>query len=135
MYGNPLALDALDALLAREARPASVVFNGDFQWFDREPGPFREVSERVFKHRAIRGNVETEFSAVDAAAGCGCAYPDGVGDEVVERSNTLESALRLTARQFPDLAQRIAELPMNLVAQVGNARIAIVHGDGTSLAG
>jgi hypothetical protein len=135
LYGNPLALDALDALLAREGRPASVVFNGDFHWFDRKPELFRDVNERVFKHIAIRGNVETQFSADDDAAGCGCAYPEWVGDEVVERSNTIESALRLTARQFPNLARGIAELPMNLVAQVGNARIAIVHGDGTSLAG
>ena len=135
LYGNPMALDALDALLNRDASPAHVVFNGDFHWFDKEPELFAAISERVLKHSALRGNVETEFSAADDAAGCGCAYPEWVGDEVVERSNTIENALRLTARQFPDLAQRIADLPMNSVAQVGRARIAIVHGDGTSLAG
>ena len=35
LYGNPLALDALPGLIAQESGPVSVVFNGDFHWFDR----------------------------------------------------------------------------------------------------
>ena len=135
LYGNPLALDALNELIARERGPVSVVFNGDFHWFDHEPALFRAISERVLEHTAIRGNVETELRATDETAGCGCAYPQWIDDVVVERSNAIENALRRTARQFPEFAQRTADLPMNLVAQVGDARIAIVHGDGVSLAG
>ena len=135
LYGNRLALDALAELVARESGPVSVVFNGDFHWFGHDPRLFREISERVLEHTAIRGNVETELSAEDDTAGCGCAYPDWVDDAVVERSNSIENALRHTARQFPMLTQRIAALPMNAVAKVGGACIAIVHGDGVSLAG
>jgi hypothetical protein len=116
LYGNPFALDALQALIAIEPGPVQVVSNGNFHWFDRD------------------GNVETQFGALDDAAGCGCAYPEWVDDIVVERSNTIEVALRCTARQLPRLKQQMADLPMNLVAQVGDARIAIVHGDGVSLA-
>ena len=135
LYGNPLALDALQTLIACESGPVRVVFNGDFHWFDHEPALFEQISERVLAHSAIRGNVETELAAENDAAGCGCAYPEWVDNAVVERSNSIATALRHTARRSPRLAQRIANLPMNLVAQVGDARIAIVHGDGVSLAG
>ncbi|MFN7751811.1 MAG: hypothetical protein ACK5TE_06045, partial [Pseudomonadota bacterium] len=39
-------------------------------------------------------------------AGCGCAYPDWVGDEVVERSNRILARLRSTVapRQQAELS-------------------------------
>ena len=135
LYGNPFALDALQELIAIEPGPVEIVFNGDFHWFDHDGSLFCDISEHVLRHTAIRGNVETQLAALNDAAGCGCAYPEWVDDIVVERSNTIEAALRCTARQFPSLMQGMADLPMNLVAQVGDARIAIVHGDGVSLAG
>jgi hypothetical protein len=135
LYGNIEALDALQALAARESGPVEFVFNGDFHWFDVEPADFARVTREALAHRAIRGNVETEIAAEDSGAGCGCAYPFDVSDAEVSRSNLILERLRGTARMFPEVRARLAALPMHLVAAVGEARIGIVHGDAASLAG
>ena len=133
LYGNVEALEAvLDLAAAENAR---VAFNGDFHWFDIDPGDFERVSREVLGHDAIRGNVETELAQDDGDAGCGCAYPAQVGDAEVSRSNLILDVLRETARLAPALRGRLGALPMHLTARVGDARIGIVHGDAASLAG
>ena len=89
----------------------------------------------MLEHVALRGNVETELANDDGEAGCGCAYPEWVGDADVARSNAILERLRETARGFPALRARLGGLPMHAVAAVGGVRIAIVHGDAWSLAG
>ncbi len=135
LYGNVEAMQALLALVAQERHAATLVFNGDFHWFDVDPSDFRRISEGVERHRTIRGNVETEIAGEDSGAGCGCAYPDDVDDGDVERSNAILERLRATAKGFPDARTRLARLPMHLVARVGGAKVGIVHGDCSSLAG
>ncbi|MFN3566437.1 MAG: hypothetical protein ACK4V1_10705, partial [Burkholderiaceae bacterium] len=139
LYGNPYALDAIDAMAACERKPPTLVFNGDFHWFDAETGLYAEIQRRVLAHVALRGNVETEIAADDDAAGCGCAYPESVPDDDVERSNAIAARLRAVACASCEdgfrSRRRLAELPMHAVAQVGDARIAIVHGDAWALAG
>lgn len=138
LYGNTFALDALLHRFEQEpGAPASkaLVCNGDFHWFDIHSGDFRHVSETVLAHCATRGNVETELVEPAAGAGCGCAYPAWVDDGIVERSNRIIEILRVTAATFPGLAARMAALPMHLVAEVGGARVGIVHGDADTLAG
>ncbi|MGA0113944.1 MAG: metallophosphoesterase family protein [Burkholderiales bacterium] len=135
LYGNLPALQAVSALAAAEPEPVALVFNGDFNWFNIDGGGFSAINETVLQHHALRGNVETELAGDDDEAGCGCAYPDSVGDEEVARSNAMLAQLRATARRFPDLRSQLAALPMNRVAEVGGLRIAIVHGDCESLAG
>ena len=134
MYGNPWALEAARDLIAREPG-AHLVFNGDFNWFNIDDAGFTAVNDEVLRHHAIRGNVETELLSADAAAGCGCAYPEYVGDADVARSNAIMGVLAATARRHRGLAERLAALPMHLVAQVGALRVGIVHGDADSLAG
>src|SRR5713226_6486958 len=68
---------------------------------------------------ARRGNVETEIAGEDSGAGCGCAYPEWVGDAEVERSNEILGRLRGTARAHPRLRGRLSALPMHLVAEIG----------------
>ena len=135
LYGNPLALDRVLEMFDRERGRKRLVFNGDFHWFDADPAVFARVQRGVLAHEALRGNVETELadSNADADAGCGCAYPDWVGDHVVERSNRILTRLRTAA----DAGQRaaLAALPMWQRADVGPLRLGIVHGDATSLAG
>ena len=142
LYGNEAALDAVLALFEREAEPKRLVFNGDFNWFDTDPATFERLNRRVLAFDALRGNVETELAGVDpdgsdagSDAGCGCAYPEWVSDGVVERSNRIMQRLRATAGRFPALAQRLADLPMQLRVDLGGVRVAIVHGDAESLAG
>src|SRR6266853_1165149 len=133
LYGNSFALEAVLAMARREG--ATLVFNGDFNWFNVDPAEFEGVNETVLEHLALRGNVETEIAGEDSGAGCGCAYPEWVGDAEVERSNEILGRLRGTARAHPRLRGRLSALPMHLVAEIGDLRIGIVHGDAESLAG
>jgi len=133
LYGNPFALEAVLAMARRES--ATLVFNGDFNWFNVDPAEFESVNETVLRHAALRGNVETEIAGGDGGAGCGCAYPEWVGDAEVERSNEILGRLRETASAYPELRARFAALPMHLVAEIGGLRVGIVHGDAESLAG
>lgn len=135
LYGNTLALRALlDAFVAEPGEKA-LVFNGDFHWFDVDREEFLLVNETVLGFHATRGNVETELAAPEEGAGCGCGYPEWVGEATVEHSNRIIERLRSTARKEPAALARLARLPMHLAAVVGDARIAIVHGDAHSLAG
>jgi hypothetical protein len=135
LYGNPGALRAILERADREPGGApAIVCNGDFHWLDVDLEDFRAISEAVLARHATKGNVEAELAA-DSDAGCGCAYPDYVTDEVVDRSNQIMTRLRATARQFPDLVRRLGDLPRYLTAAVGGHRIGIVHGDPESLAG
>jgi hypothetical protein len=134
LYGNLAALDEVERLAAQER--ATLVFNGDFHWFDAEPAWFAEIERRISRHHAIRGNVETETARTgDIGAGCGCAYPASVGEDVVRRSNEILVDLRQTAGALAGATSRLAALPMHLVATVGGLRVSIVHGDATTLAG
>jgi hypothetical protein len=135
LYGNATALDEIDRMAALEAEPPRRVFNGDFHWFDAEPRLFAAVQRRVLAHVALRGNVETEIAGDDSEAGCGCAYPESVPDDDVERSNAILARLRAVAGDAPGARTALAHLPIHAVAQVGSLRVGIVHGDAWSLAG
>jgi hypothetical protein len=135
LYGNELALERVLQLFERERGRKRLVFNGDFHWFDADPDAFARVQRQVLAHVALRGNVETELAVPDADgdAGCGCAYPDWVGDRVVERSNRI--LRRLRGVTTPAQQAQLAALAMWLRADVGPLRLGLVHGDATSLAG
>jgi hypothetical protein len=135
LYGNRQALDWIAARAARERGTAALVFNGDFHWFDVDPEIFGTVQDRVLAHHALRGNVETEIAGDDTGAGCGCGYPDFVGDAEVERSNCIIERLRETARALPGARARLGALAAWLVAEVAGVRVGVVHGDAESLAG
>ena len=135
LYGNESALTEILRLFDTEQGRKRLVFNGDFHWFDVDPARFARVQQAVLAHAALRGNVETELADPDPQddAGCGCAYPDWVGDAVVERSNRILRQLR--GAVTPGQRAALSDLPMWLTAEVGDCRIGIVHGDAQSLAG
>ncbi len=139
LYGNRFALTEIERMAECETADIQIVFNGDFHWFDADAESFIAVDRAVAQHAALRGNVETELAGDDDANGCGCAYPESVPDDDVERSNAILDRLRTAARRAdilePGVRARLAALPMHLVAEVGNSRIGIVHGDGWALAG
>jgi len=135
LYGNRFALEAVLAMRDAERGDVTLVFNGDFHWFDADAATFDGVNRKVLGHRALRGNVETEIAGEDDGAGCGCAYPEWVSEADVERSNRILDRLRETARKFPGARAALANLPMHLTARVGPVRVGIVHGDAESLAG
>jgi predicted phosphodiesterase len=137
LYGNEPALDEVITMFERERGTKHLVFNGDFNWFNIAPERFRRINELVLAYDAVRGNVETELARAPARteAGCGCGYPDFVDDGVVERSNAIMQRLRTSAMLFPQLQSDLAQLPMWRRIDVGGARVAIIHGDPSSLAG
>ena len=137
VYGNTFALDAILEMAQQEPVAPTLIFNGDFNWFNIDAESFAVINNEVLKHTALRGNVETELASDSAEddAGCGCAYPDYVDDADVERSNQIMRTLRETANAFPDIASALGALPMHMVASVGRSRYGIVHGDAQSLAG
>lgn len=135
LYGNPFALRALLEAYDAEAGTKALVFNGDFHWFDVDPAMFRTVNDTVLEFHALRGNVETEVASPADGAGCGCHYPEWVGDATVEHSNRIIERLQATARSSGVDLARLAALPMYLAASVGDATVGVVHGDADSLAG
>jgi len=134
LYGNAAALAEIETMVTAESGRIEIVFNGDFHWFDAEPDWFDEIERGVASYRALRGNVETEIARDgDIGAGCGCAYPPSVSGDVVSRSNEIITLLQAT---MPAPARaRLRTLPMHVVAQVGDLRVGIVHGDAAALAG
>ena len=135
LYGNRYALQALLEAFDAEPGEKALVFNGDFHWFDAQAAEFELIDEAVAGFHAIRGNVETEIASPAEGAGCGCGYPDWVGEQTVDWSNRIMDRLRAAALDSGRDLRRLAALPMTLVAEVGGERIGIVHGDAESLAG
>ena len=136
LYGNAFALDAIEALAAAEPSSVTVVINGDAHWFDAQTSMFHQLEARLARYPAIAGNIEFELARdLNTGAGCGCAYPAQVSDDVVERSNRILVQLRDAMGSLSPARARLKALPKTLVAGVGGLRIGIVHGDPTSLAG
>ena len=135
LYGNPFALDAVEALADGEAGPVSIVFNGDFNWFNVDDADFAAINRRVLAHPAILGNVEAELGEAGDEAGCGCAYPDSVDAQTVARSNHIHARLKATAARHPEIVAALDRLPMFARWRVGALRVGVVHGDADSLAG
>ncbi len=135
LYGNPYALDAIEALAAQETGVVRICFNGDFNWFNKSPDGFLAINQRVLKHDCILGNVEAELGEALDVADCGCAYPENVDQGVVDRSNFIHTELKRTAQQQPELLARLLEKPFFARYGVGGLNVAVVHGDGDSLAG
>jgi hypothetical protein len=135
LYGNPFALDAVEALAAAEPGPVSIVFNGDFNWFNVDDAGFAAINRRVLAHSAILGNVEAELGEQGSEAGCGCAYPDSVDAQTVARSNRIHARLKATAARHPEIVAALDRLPMFARWRVGALAVGVVHGDADSLAG
>jgi len=135
LYGNRWALEQLLDAFGAESGDKALVFNGDFHWLDADPAEFGAINEAVLGFGATRGNVESELAVPNDMAGCGCGYPEWVGDGEVERSNRILQRLRGAARQSPAALAALGQLPMFAVAAVGGDRVAIVHGDADALAG
>ncbi|HMA73227.1 MAG TPA: hypothetical protein VKP67_17350, partial [Xanthobacteraceae bacterium] len=128
LYGNLPAAQAIERLAVAERGDVAIVYNGDFHWFDASDDWFDAIERAVEPHRALRGNVETEMArAFGIGAGCGCAYPPAVADDVVVRSNRVLDELRTVACRAPAACARLAGLPMHIVAEVGGLRVGIVH--------
>lgn len=138
LYGNPYALDEVEAMAEREAalgRRVQLLFNGDFNWFNASDELFGGINTRVLDHWATTGNVEYELARPGSGTGCGCAYPEFVDDRVVQRSNRIMARLQSVAANHSDLQDRLADLPRYQCVMFGGLKVVVLHGDPESLAG
>lgn len=94
LYGNPFALNKILQMAQAEQEPVTLAFNGDFNWFNYDKHSFHSVNQTVLMHDASLGNVEAELLASNHVAGCGCAYPESVDENTVERSNQIHAILK-----------------------------------------
>lgn len=135
IYGNIEAMKALDRLVEPD-QGALLVFNGDMHWFDKTPQDFMAVEKRAQAHRALIGNVEAELRRDhDVGVGCGCAYPDNVAQDVVDRSNAIHRELKTVMDTNPELKDPLIERPCVAVMDIKGQRVAITHGDERMLGG
>ena len=139
LYGNLPALLEIERMAAHETGSAMIVFNGDQHWFDAEPASCMAVERAVRRHIALRGNVETEAAADDRPTAAAAPIPRACQMTTSsDRTRSCSGCARRCAqprRCCPACARQLAALPMHRVAQVGDARIGIVHGDAWALAG
>lgn len=138
LYGNPRALDQIEAMAAAEqaqGRRVKLLFNGDFNWFNASDELFGNINQRVLRHDAMLGNVEYELVHPSDGAGCGCAYPEFVDDDVVSRSNGIMGQLQSVASRHADIQSRLASLARFRCMMFGGLKVLILHGDPESLAG
>ena len=135
IYGNPEALKAL-ALLAAGERASLVVCNGDLHWFDKTAQDFIHTEDLAKDYLKLIGNVEAELRRErDSGAGCGCAYPDCVSQEAVDRSNLIHRELKEAFMSLPEGKALLENRPGVAIVEVGKEKVAISHGDEQSLAG
>lgn len=138
LYGNPCALDEIERMARQETdqgRSVQLVFNGDFNWFNASDELFRDINTRLQAYTVSLGNVEYELANPAAGAGCGCAYPEQVEQQVVDRSNRIMRRLQGVAGRHSDILEWLRQLPRYRCLVFGGLRILVVHGDPESLAG
>ncbi len=134
LYGNLAALTAIEQMAAQEHAPASIVFNGDFHWFDAEPGWFAEIEQGVapIAQCAAMWRPKSRAPAISEPAAA-APIPTALVTTRCAAPTRSSSLLRLCTS--PDARERFRALPMHLVARVGDLRVGIVHGDAAALAG
>ncbi|MBS3805220.1 MAG: hypothetical protein KGY54_11770 [Oleiphilaceae bacterium] len=138
LYGNPFALDEIEAMADRERAAGlsvRILFNGDFNWFNADRRLFASINDRVLGHEAMLGNVEYELANPGGEAGCGCAYPAFVDDGTVERSNRIMQKLQQVAGNDVKNRQKLGSLPRWRSIIFGGLKVLVLHGDPESLAG
>ncbi|WP_166253191.1 hypothetical protein [Marinobacter salicampi] len=138
LYGNPFALGEVEAMAAQERAAGlrvRLLFNGDFNWFNADGDLFESINHRVLRHDAMLGNVEYELANPAPGAGCGCAYPDFVDDQVVARSNRIMMRLQEVAQTRSGVRASLSGLARWRSMIFGGLKVLVLHGDPESLAG
>jgi hypothetical protein len=128
MYGNPYALDAIQARASAEPSPPEIVFNGDFHYLDTDPAVFRAIDDRVRACHATQGNIEYALTTADDTLGCGCDYPGYVPDAIVADSNAVVAQLRAATAAAEDYPW-LAGLPRYLTVAVGELSATLIPRD------
>lgn len=134
LYGNKEALHAIKQLIEPDAL---MVFNGDIHWFDRDVELFAQIEALMEPYVLLNGNVEMELSReIKSGAGCGCFYPECVSESTKQWAHEIHAELRtMVDVHLPLFKQQFQKRQTCLRVWVGETKVAITHGDETSLAG
>ena len=135
LYGNVQALDAIERMAAQEAVTAALVFNGDFHWFDAEPAAFAEIQQRVLAPPCAARQRRDRDRRGRRGGGLRLRLPrvrSRRRRRALQRDPRAAARARGAVPGQPRGARRAADARGR---QVGDARVGIVHGDASSLAG
>mmetsp|Transcript_9836 Transcript_9836/g.12329 ORF Transcript_9836/g.12329 Transcript_9836/m.12329 type:complete len:354 (+) Transcript_9836:3-1064(+) len=143
LYGNVLALEKLNSLVRRDVdkyHDVTVVFNGDFNFFNIDKASWIKINSEIqqkfglrtgAKVIATKGNIEHEVASREFS-GCGCAYPDDVDPKVSLRAGAIVDQLREIAhsKDMPHwILPWLRNLNWHTTFRIGSMQITLVHGD------
>lgn len=97
LYGNLQALQFIENLTSSHSSPPTVIYNGDFHFFDKRPKTFDSVQRSIVDSESVlatAGNVEKEMASLDSTS-CGCDYPEYTDFKVTERSDAIVGRLKV----------------------------------------
>lgn len=130
LYGNPFALDAIEAMAADEAEKPLIVLNGDTHWFDKTAENFMALERRMEPYIPLVGNVEAELRRqTDIGVGCGCSYPSCTSDASVSRSNRIHKMLSIAVHEHPECKEPLEGRAAAMTVDVAGVKVGITHGD------
>lgn len=133
VYGNPFALMALKEVIKDDIN-SFVVLNGDIHWFDSTYKDFMNTEKMCEDYLCLLGNVEAELKRnTNLYAGCGCAYPSSVSDDIVNRSNAIHDKLKKVITD--DIKDLLNKRLSTAIIKVSDEKVAVTHGDEKFLAG
>lgn len=146
LYGNKYALDEILRIAGKEKIGPTLVFNGDFNFFNSEnESSLLDLNETVrsLGAYATLGNIEQSLIDFASSKGnfddidCGCSYPHYVSDDYVTRSNEIVERLvkRLRGSHGHTLVDFLRTLPKFLKFEVEGVKITVLHGDCFSMSG
>ena len=141
LYGNLQALRFIEDLTASHSDSPTVIYNGDFHFFDKNRAVFDEVQRKIVGNEsafvlATAGNVEKEIASKDSVS-CGCDYPEYTDPNVTKRSDAIVGLLKVNAEPH---AADLDSLPiLRRVALTAldstKIKVGIIHGSLSSLSG
>lgn len=134
LYGNVAALDEILTLAKQEESTPALIFNGDFNWFNRCHKDFNYINNTVLQYTALKGNIETELSA-ENSDGCGCFYPDWVDKNTIKLSDEIIKELRKEFFNEHNILLELSKLPSFYKININGSKILIVHGTPEHLSG
>ncbi|GMH57363.1 hypothetical protein TL16_g02357 [Triparma laevis f. inornata] len=134
LYGNLQALQFIENLTSSHSSPPTVIYNGDFHFFDKRPKTFDSVQRSIVDSESVlatAGNVEKEIASLDSTS-CGCDYPEYTDFKVTERSDAIVGRLKKNAEPH---AENLLNLPLFRRVEMPNTKVGVIHGDCNSLSG
>ncbi|MBA7466475.1 hypothetical protein ES707_01659 [subsurface metagenome] len=131
VFGGPYSnLEALKAMIAEVRRrsipPERVICTGDVVAYGADAAATAALM-RDFGCHVVMGNCEESLAA--SSEDCGCGFPDGSACQRLAADWFSHARAEMT----PELRLWMAALPRRIHVELGNVRLAVVHGGVSSI--